>query len=106
MVSQVPRRTGSGTGLSQLSPEGMPGGVKEQVDGTMSQVMFFSHAVDDGVLFTLSVGSCKLLASLLAITQISRVGGGCCPALAVNGCTSSSGSSDSLRARPGGFDNR
>lgn len=37
--------------------------VKEQVDGTMSQVTFFSHAVDHGVLFTLSVGSSKLFAS-------------------------------------------
>ena len=36
LVSQGPRRTGSGARLSQLSPEGMPGGVKEQADGTMS----------------------------------------------------------------------
>ena len=48
--------------------------VKEQVDGTMSQVTFFSHAVDHGVLFTLSVGSSKLFASWLAIIDISRGG--------------------------------
>lgn len=65
--------------------------------------MFFSHAVDDGVLFTLSVGSSKLLASALAITEISRVGGGCCPAPAVNGCPSSSGSSDSLSGEARGL---
>ena len=63
MIGESRPKNWKRAGLSQLSLEGMPGGVKEQVDGTMSQVTFFSHAVDDGVIFTLSVGSSKLFAS-------------------------------------------